>query len=72
MKYRRLSSPLVLGRSIVVGDDVGVVHWLSREDGSPLAHLSTDGSPITVAPILASGTLVVVTRNGGIYGFKPE
>lgn len=72
LKYRRLSSPLVLGRSIVVGDDVGVVHWLSREDGSPLAHLSTDGSPITVAPILASGTLVVVTRNGGIYGFKPE
>ena len=72
LKFRRLSAPLVLGRSIVVGDDAGLVHWLSREDGSLLAHMPTDGSPITVAPVLASGTLVVVTRNGGIYGFQPE
>ncbi len=72
LKFRRLSAPLVLGRSIVVGDDAGMVHWLSREDGSPLAYMPTDGSPITVAPVLASGTLVIVTRNGGIYGFQPE
>ena len=72
LRFRRLTAPLVLGRSIVVGDDAGMVHWLSREDGSPLAHMPTDGSAITVAPVLASGTLVVVTRNGGIYGFQPE
>ena len=72
LKFRHPSSPLLLGRSIVIGDDVGVVHWLSREDGSPLAHMPTDGSPITVSPVLASGTLIVVTRNGGIYGFQPE
>ena len=72
LKFRRLSAPLVLGRSIVVGDDAGMVHWLSREDGSSLAYMPTDGSAITVAPVLASGTLVVVTRNGGIYGFQPE
>ncbi|WP_210546362.1 outer membrane protein assembly factor BamB [Rhodoferax sp. PAMC 29310] len=72
LKYRRLSSPLVLGRSIVVGDETGTVHWLSREDGTPLGRISTDGSQIAVAPILASGTLVIVTRNGGVFGFKPE
>lgn len=72
LKYRRLSAPLVLGRSIVVGDDTGVVHWLSREDGSPLTRMPTDGSRIAVAPVLASGTLVVVTRNGGVFGFQPE
>ncbi|PKO62693.1 MAG: outer membrane protein assembly factor BamB [Betaproteobacteria bacterium HGW-Betaproteobacteria-18] len=72
LRYRELSAPLVLGRSVVVGDATGLVHFLSRADGSPLTRLSTDGSAILAAPVLAAGTLVVVTRNGGVYGFQPE
>jgi outer membrane assembly lipoprotein YfgL len=70
--YRKLSAPLVLGRSVVVGDATGLVHLLSRADGTPLTRLSTDGSAIEVTPVAAAGTLVVVTRNGGVYGFQPE
>ena len=70
--YRNLSAPLVVGRSVVVGDEGGLVHWLSRDDGSPLTRMATDGSALAAGPVLADGTLVVVTRNGGIFGFKPE
>jgi outer membrane protein assembly factor BamB len=70
--YRGLSSPLALGRSVVVGDSTGLVHMLSREDGSSLNRLSTDGTAIAAAPVLAGNTLVVVTRGGGVYGFVPE
>jgi outer membrane protein assembly factor BamB len=55
-----------------VGDDEGNVHFLSSEVGTALAYLKTDGSAIVAGPILASGMLVVVTRNGGVFGFKPE
>ncbi len=72
LRFRNLTAPLVVGRSIVVGDDAGFVHWLSREDGSSLAYAKTDGSAIVSGPILAGGTLVVVTRSGGVFGFKPE
>jgi outer membrane assembly lipoprotein YfgL len=72
LRYRTLTAPLVVGRSVAVGDDTGLVHLLSREDGSALTRLSTDGSAIVASPVLAAGTLVVVTRNGGIFGFKPE
>ena len=72
LQYRGLSAPLALGRSVVVGDSTGLVHMLSREDGSMLNRLSTDGSPIVAAPVVAANTLVVVTRNGGIYGFVPQ
>ncbi|WP_370654640.1 outer membrane protein assembly factor BamB [Rhodoferax sp.] len=72
LRYRSLTAPLVVGRSIAVGDDSGLVHLLSREDGSPLTRVATDGSAIVAAPVLAAGTLVVVTRSGGIFGFKPE
>jgi outer membrane protein assembly factor BamB len=72
LRYRGLTAPLSLGRSVVVGDATGLVHLLSREDGSPLNRLATDGSPIMAAPVVAGNTLVVLTRNGGVYGFVPE
>ena len=72
LRFRGLSAPLVLGRSIVVGDESGLVHWLSREDGSALTRVATDGSAIAAAPVLADGTLIVVTRNGGLFAYRPD
>ena len=72
LKFRQLTAPLVLGRSVAIGDGQGFVHFLAKEDGALLARVPTDGSAIAAAPVLAAGTLVVVTRNGGIFGFRPE
>ena len=73
LKYRGLTAPLAVGRSVAVGDSTGLLHLLSREDGSPVNRVSTDGSAIASAPVLAAGdTLVVVTRAGGIFGFRPQ
>ena len=72
LQWRYLTAPLVLGRSVVMGDESGLVHFLSREDGSPLTRVSTDSSGIAVSPVVAGNTLVVVTRNGGVYGFRPD
>lgn len=72
LRYRNLTAPLVVGRSVAVGDFAGIIHLLSREDGSLLNRLTTDGSAIAAAPVLVGNTLVAVTRNGGIFGFVPE
>ncbi|MEO5796035.1 MAG: outer membrane protein assembly factor BamB [Rhodoferax sp.] len=72
LRYRTLSAPLAVGRSVVVGDGTGLVHFLSREDGSALTRVSTDGSAIAADPVLAGNTVVVVTHNGGVFGFQPE
>ena len=72
LRYRNLTAPLVVGRSIAIGDFSGTVHLLSRENGAALNRLTTDGSAIAAAPALAGNTLVAVTRNGGVYGFLPE
>lgn len=72
LQFRKLTAPLLLGRSVVVGDDTGLVHLLSREDAAPLNRLTTDGSAIATAPVAAGETLVVVTRKGGVYGFRPD
>ena len=72
LRHRSLTAPLVVGRSIAIGDFSGFVHLLSREEGAPLNRLTTDGSAIVAAPVLAGNTLIAVTRNGGVYGFVPE
>ena len=72
LKWRQLTGPLVLGRSIVVGDSTGLVHLLSRQDGSAQDRFATDGSGIAATPVAAGNTLVVVTRSGGVYGYRPQ
>lgn len=72
LRFRTLSGPVLAGRSIVIGDEAGTLHFLSRQDGSPLNRISTDGSAIRSTPILVGQTLVAVTQRGGIYGYKPE
>ena len=72
LKHRELSAPTALGRVLAVGDGTGLVFLLSREDGSEMARLSTDGSAINGAPLLAGPSLVVQTRNGGVYAWRPQ
>lgn len=72
LKHRTLSAPLAVGRVVVVGDHLGQVHLLSREDGTETTRLSVDGSAISAAPILAGDAIVVQTRNGGVYAWRPQ
>jgi outer membrane assembly lipoprotein YfgL len=72
LRYRQLTAPLVLGRSVVLGDASGQVHFVSRTDGSLLARLNTDASGIAATPVVAGNSLVLVTRLGAVFGVQPE
>jgi outer membrane protein assembly factor BamB len=71
-RNRTLTAPLAVGRSLVIGDDTGLVLLVSREDGALLNRLTPDGSAIAATPVLAGNTVVIVTRNGGVFGYRPE
>ena len=72
LRFRGLSMPLALSQTVVVGDQDGWVHFLSKQDGQALQRIGTDGSAITGKPVWVGQTLVVVTRTGGVFGFRPE
>lgn len=72
LKHRGLTAPLAVGRVVALGDSLGFVHLLSREDGSEMTRMTADGSAIVVAPVLAGDALVVQTRNGGVYAWRPQ
>ena len=70
--YRALSAPLSVGKTVVFGDVEGQVHFLDRQTGDVVLRLATDGSPVMAQPVLAGTTILVATRNGGIYAFRPD
>ena len=67
-----LSAPAVMGKTVVFGAADGVLHFLSRDTGQALLRLPTDGSRVVALPVLADNTLLVITRQGGVFGFRPE
>ena len=69
---RSLSAPAVMDKAVAVGDSTGLVHFLSKADGSSLNRLPTDGSALAAPPVVVGNTLVAVTRNGGVFGFVVE
>jgi hypothetical protein len=56
---RRLTAPQSLRNLVVVADVKGIVHFLSRDDGSFVARLTGDGSPIR-APLQRSVAVCVL------------
>ena len=57
---------------MVFGDGEGTLHWLSRAKGEAQLRTSTDGNAVTVPPVVVGGTLVVVTKAGGMFAFRPS
>lgn len=69
---RKISAPASYGRAVAVGDAFGYLHFLSREDGSFIGRVSTDGSQILTAPIVVDSNLIVQTKSGTVVAFATE
>jgi outer membrane assembly lipoprotein YfgL len=72
LKGRRPATPLLIGKTIVVGDAGGTVHFMSADDGTVVNRVNTDGTPIDVAPVAIGRTIMVGTSGGRILAFRPE
>ena len=55
-----------------MGDLQGYVHFLSREDGSFVARVATDGTPIIAQPVSFEDHVVVQTLKGGVYAIAVQ
>jgi outer membrane protein assembly factor BamB len=72
LSYRRLSTPISYGRFVAVSDYQGYIHFLSREDGTFLARMATDGSAVTSTPLVAGSNLIFQTQNGTVTAVAVE
>jgi len=69
---RDVTGPTPYGRSIVVGDYDGYVHWFDVRDGSLLARLRAGRDRVTSAPLVVNDTIFVLTDGGKLVAFREK
>ena len=69
---RNVTAPALAGRFIAVGDLQGYVHFISRDDGSFVARIATDGSPVVALPVTFEEHVIVQTLKGGVYAISVQ
>jgi outer membrane protein assembly factor BamB len=67
--HRKLSAPAVWGKLIAVADADGQLHILAANDGRTVARISLD-DPLSAAPVVSDGLLLLVTRSGTLYALR--
>jgi outer membrane assembly lipoprotein YfgL len=67
---RELSGALKVGRHVVFGDFEGQLHFVNAATGDVQQRLATDGSRVIGTPALAGNTMLVATRNGGLFAIR--
>lgn len=67
---RRLTTPVVVGDFIVVGDFEGYLHWLNRTDGRIEGRVRADGDSITTAPVVQNDALYVLSDGGTLSAYR--
>jgi outer membrane protein assembly factor BamB len=69
---RQLSAPAARGRLVAVADVKGVVHFISREDGSFVARVNTDGTPVTAPLQILDNKVLLQTKGGAVMALEAE
>ena len=62
---RRVTAPVVVDGKVVVGDSLGYLHVLSKDDGAFLGRVSVDGGAVN-ALVPAGSALLVQTAGGTV------
>lgn len=67
--HRGLSTPVIWGDRIVVGDAQDYVHILAKADGRTLGRIELD-SPLAAPPVVSGDLLLVLTRKGTVSALR--
>lgn len=70
LKGRTLSTPVVIGNHVVVGDFEGYLHWLDTTDGRLVGRVRANKKGIASAPVVREGLLYVLSKDGTLSAFQ--
>jgi outer membrane protein assembly factor BamB len=68
--YRQLSTPVVLDNAILVGDQVGFIHALSKQDGRIIGRTNLGKKPIHTSPVSTNATAYIIDASGRLAAYS--
>lgn len=70
LSHRWMTTPVVMGDYLVLGDVEGYVHWLRREDGATAARYRLGRKGIRATPLVVGNRVYVASVDGKLAGFE--
>jgi outer membrane protein assembly factor BamB len=70
LRFRGLTAPVAADGQLVVGDDLGWLHWMDAGNGQTLARIQIDASGIAMPPVPHGKTWVVITKSGLVQALR--
>jgi len=70
LKYRRLSSPVTFGNTLVLSDLEGYIHFISQDNGEFLARIKPDSDGTMGNMLVRDELLYVYTRSGYLFAYR--
>ena len=70
LMHRWLTTPVVHGNLVAVGDVEGYVHWFDIETGAAAARQRLDKKPIRATPVVNGDMLYVVSIDGKLGAYR--
>jgi outer membrane protein assembly factor BamB len=72
LRFRGLTAPAAANGQLVVGDDLGWMHWLDASNGQTLARSQIDASGIAMPALRHEKTWVVITKSGLVQALRAD
>lgn len=72
LRFRGLTAPSFAEGQLLVGDELGWLHWLDPKNGQTLARVQIDSSGIAIAPTRVGKNWVSVSKNGFLQAYRAE
>lgn len=72
LTWRDVGEPLAIGRVVMMGDRQGYVHLFNQNSGELVSRIRHDSSPVSAAPIAASGVIIIASQGGKIAAYRPR
>ncbi len=72
LRFRGLTAPSFADGQLLVGDELGWLHWLDPKNGQTLARVQLDSSGIAATPLRVGKNWVSVSKNGLLQAYRAE
>jgi outer membrane protein assembly factor BamB len=69
LEARNITGPATIDNYLVVADQEGFLHWMSKQDGHFVARNRVTGFGILATPVVSDGTVYLLTRDGHLAAY---
>jgi outer membrane protein assembly factor BamB len=71
-RFRGLTAPQFDAGQLVIGDELGWVHWLDTSNGQTIGRIQVDSSGLAMSPARVGKNWVIVSKSGLVQALRAD